>query len=85
MLCALFLIDMLGRKKALISGISLQLFAMLYMAIFLLIDTSVGKESAPQSASEKAAAKGAIGMIYVSGFGWVLGWNSIEYLVSSQP
>jgi hypothetical protein len=57
---------------------------MLYMAIFLVIDTTVGDEDSPQSPSEKAAAKGAIGMIYISGFGWALGWNSIQYLINSE-
>ena len=54
------------------------------MAIFLVIDTTVGNEDSPQSPSEKAAAKGAIVMIYISGFGWALGWNSIQYLINSE-
>lgn len=83
MICAFFLIDFLGRKKALLSGITLQFIAMLYMAIFLLIDTGIADE-APQSSSQRAAAKGAITMIYVSGFGWALGWNSIQYLINSE-
>jgi len=27
---------------------------------------------------------GAIVMIYFSGFGWALGWNSIQYLINSE-
>lgn len=80
LICALFLIDYIGRKRSLMSGITLQFIAMLYMAIFLVVDTSVGDENAPQSSSQKAAAKGALVMIYVSGFGWALGWNSIQYV-----
>lgn len=76
LLCAFFLIDFIGRKRALSTGITLQFLSMLYMAIFLLIDKNVGDHSAPQSASEKRAAMGAIVMIYVSGFGWALGWVS---------
>ena len=77
LICALFLIDYIGRKRSLMIGISLQFVAMLYMAIFLVIDAGVG-DSAPQSASDKAAGKGAITMIYISGFGWAMGWNSIQ-------
>ncbi|KAJ4360273.1 uncharacterized protein N0V89_000833 [Didymosphaeria variabile] len=84
LLCAFVLIDYIGRKRALSSGITLQLIAMLYMAIFLFIDNSVGDADAPQSASMKGAAKGAIFFIYVSGFGWALGWNSIQYLINSE-
>lgn len=84
LLCAIFLIDWIGRKRALMSGITLQFLAMLYMALFLVIDTSVGNEDVPQTSSQKSAAKGAIAMIYVSGFGWALGWNSIQYLINSE-
>lgn len=84
LLCAVFLIDWIGRKRALMSGITLQFIAMLYMALFLVIDTDVGEEGATQSPSQESAAKGAIAMIYVSGFGWALGWNSIQYLINSE-
>jgi sugar porter (SP) family MFS transporter len=82
-LCAFFLIDWIGRKRALSSGISLQLFSMLYMAIFLFIDRDVD-ETNVQTPSQKRAATGAIVMIYFSGFGWALGWNSIQYLINSE-
>jgi MFS family permease len=84
LICALLLIDLIGRKRSLSIGISLQLVAMLYMAIFLLIDTGVSDKSHPQTSSQKHAAMGAIVMIYFSGFGWALGWNSIQYLINSE-
>lgn len=65
------------------TGITLQFLAMLYMAIFLLIDTNVD-DPETQSKSEKHAATGAIVMIYLSGFGWAMGWNSIQYLINSE-
>lgn len=84
MLCALFLIDFFGRKRALSTGIIIQFLAMLYMAIFLLIDNRIADKSVPQTSSQKHAAVGAIAMIYFSGFGWALGWNSIQYLINSE-
>lgn len=53
------------------SGVSLRLFAMLFMAIFLVIDRTVADEDAPQSTSQRSAALGAIVMLYISGFGWL--------------
>jgi len=83
LLCAFFLIDFVGRKRSLTIGISLQLVAMLYMAVFLLVDTNVDDVDT-QTLSEKNAATGAIVMIYLSGFGWAMGWNSIQYLINSE-
>ncbi|KAF1993720.1 MFS quinate transporter-like protein [Amniculicola lignicola CBS 123094] len=86
MICAFFLIDYIGRKRALSTGITLQLLSMLYMAIFLLVDTNIksGDPEASQTPSQKRAAMGAIVMIYFSGFGWALGWNSVQYLINSE-
>ncbi|KAK4507766.1 hypothetical protein PRZ48_001501 [Zasmidium cellare] len=83
LICALFLIDFVGRKRSLMTGITLQFVSMLYMAIFLFIDTNVENPDS-QTKSEKSAATGAIVMIYLSGFGWAMGWNSIQYLINSE-
>ncbi|KAF7196455.1 putative quinate permease [Pseudocercospora fuligena] len=83
LLCAIFLIDFVGRKRSLMIGITLQFIAMLYMAGFLLADTNVDEVDG-QTGSEKRAATGAIVMIYLSGFGWAMGWNSIQYLINSE-
>jgi len=71
MLCAFFLIDYIGRKRSLMIGITCQLIAMLYMAIFLIMDTGIGEEGYVPSGSVKSAATCAIVMIYISGFGYV--------------
>ncbi|KAF2715633.1 MFS quinate transporter-like protein [Pleomassaria siparia CBS 279.74] len=84
MLCAFVLIDLIGRKRALSTGITIQFLAMMYMAIFLLVDNKVSDKTIPQTSSQKHAAMGAIVMIYFSGFGWALGWNSIQYLINSE-
>nr|POE90682.1 quinate permease [Quercus suber] len=64
-ICALFLVDFIGRKRSLMSGITIQFFAMLYMALFLVIDTSVADEDATQSPSQRRAATAAIVAIYL--------------------
>ncbi|KAF2432940.1 MFS quinate transporter-like protein [Tothia fuscella] len=83
-ICATFLIDVIGRKRSLYIGITLQGLSMLYMALFLVIDQTVGDKTIVQSPSQKRAATGAIVMIYLSGFGWAMGWNSIQYLLNSE-
>ncbi|ENH67959.1 Putative quinate permease [Fusarium oxysporum f. sp. cubense race 1] len=74
--CALFLVDVIGRKRALIGGIALQALAMIYVGSFL---TAV-----PEPHSSSAAARGAMAMIYISGIGWALGWNTMSYILTAE-
>lgn len=83
--CALFLVDVIGRKRALLIGIALQTISMIYVAAFLTAIPELGVVDGfvlPQS--QKAASTGAIAMIYISGFGWALGWNSMIYLLTAE-
>lgn len=83
--CALFLVDVIGRKRSLLIGITLQAVAMIYVAGFLTAIPELGVvEGFVLPASQKAASRGAIAMIYVSGFGWALGWNSMQYLLTAE-
>ncbi|OAA59368.1 General substrate transporter [Cordyceps fumosorosea ARSEF 2679] len=74
--CALFLIEVIGRKRALVGGIALQAIAMAYIAAFL---TAV-----PHPTGSSAAARAAMAMIYVSGIGWSLGFNTISYVLTAE-
>lgn len=83
-ICALFLVDTLGRKRALIIGIVLQTIAMFYVAIFLNIVPIANNPDFSPSPTQSRASTGAIAMIYISGAGWALGWNTGQYLLSSE-
>lgn len=60
--CAFVLVDWIGRKRSLLSGMTLQFIAMLYMGIFLTVDSGVGAKDAVQTASQRHAGTGAIVM-----------------------
>ncbi|KAI9929505.1 hypothetical protein ASPWEDRAFT_109881 [Aspergillus wentii DTO 134E9] len=83
--CALFLVDVIGRKRALLLGITLQAISMIYIAGFL---SSVPKMGVDDSfvlpEAKQGASRGAIAMIYISGVGWALGWNSMQYLLTAE-
>jgi len=83
LICAFFLVDFIGRKRALCTGIIVQFISVLYIANYLTAtpEIAVGKV---QSAAVKHAGTGAIVMIYFSGVGWALGWNSIQYLIGAE-
>jgi hypothetical protein len=83
--CALFLVDVIGRKRSLLAGISLQAIAMIYVAGFLTAVPELGTvDGYVLPASKVPASRGAIAMIYVSGAGWALGWNSMQYLLTAE-
>ncbi|PHH71022.1 hypothetical protein CDD83_5292 [Cordyceps sp. RAO-2017] len=85
LLCALFLVDVIGRKRALLSGITLQAVSIIYVAAFLTAVPQLGVDDdfvLPED--RKPASRGAIAMIYISGCGWALGWNSMQYLLTAE-
>jgi len=84
-ICAIFLVDVIGRKRSLLIGITLQAISMIYIAAFLTAVPKLGtvaKFVLPKS--QKGAGTGAIVMIYISGVGWALGWNSMQYLLTAE-
>ncbi|KAJ6133219.1 hypothetical protein N7471_008434 [Penicillium samsonianum] len=83
-ICALFLVDMAGRKRSLIIGIVLQSIAMFYIAIFLNLVPIAENPHFVATKSQNQASTAAIAFIYISGVGWALGWNSGQYLLSSE-
>ncbi|KAJ5773751.1 Major facilitator superfamily domain general substrate transporter [Penicillium paradoxum] len=84
-ICALFLVDVIGRKRALLIGITLQAISMVYIASFLTSVPQMGViDSFVLPDNKKGASRGAIAMIYLSGFGWALGWNSMQYLLTAE-
>ncbi|KAK9384277.1 general substrate transporter [Lipomyces mesembrius] len=83
-LCAFFLIDFFGRRRSLYCGIILQTVSVCYIAIYLGVVPASDLANATVSPSAKRAGIGAIAAIYISGFGWAMGWNSFQYLVNAE-
>ncbi|KAI5962136.1 uncharacterized protein KGF55_003212 [Candida pseudojiufengensis] len=83
-LSAFFVIDILGRKKALYIGISGQLCCMLYYAIFLTIVPQAADDGAVITGAAKRASTGALAAIFLSGTFWTVGFNSIQYLIGGE-
>lgn len=81
---AFFLIDFLGRRKALYIGIMIQLVSILYFAIFLTAVPQAAHEDAVLTTSQNHASKAAMAALYISGMGWTMGFNSVQYLLGSE-
>jgi MFS family permease len=80
-LCAVLLIDHLGRKRSLLAGIMVQQIAFMYIAVFLTVESFSTDEN---SNSLKGAAIGAVISMYFVGIGWAMGWNSIQYVINAE-
>ncbi|KAE8366025.1 general substrate transporter [Aspergillus caelatus] len=84
-ICALFLVDVIGRKRSLLIGITFQAISMIYVAGFLTSVPEMGTvDDFVLPADKLGPSRGAIAMIYISGFGWALGWNSMQYLLTAE-
>lgn len=81
---AFFIIDFLGRKKALYTGITLQMMCLLYFALFLTIVPEAADDDYVMHGSQARASKGALAALFLSGVGWTVGFNSIQYLLGSE-
>ncbi|KAH7385121.1 putative quinate permease [Cadophora sp. MPI-SDFR-AT-0126] len=82
-ICALFLVDVIGRKRSLGIGITLQAVSMCFIAAYLTAVPEL-KDGEVFTKSQKQASTAAIVMIYISGFGWAMGWNSMQYLLNAE-
>ncbi|RWA03954.1 hypothetical protein EKO27_g11151 [Xylaria grammica] len=83
--CALFLVDVIGRKRALLIGITLQAISVIYIAGFLTATPELGTVDGYELPHYKVGpSRGAIAMIFISGVGWALGWNSMQYLLTAE-
>jgi MFS family permease len=75
--CALFLVDIIGRKRSLFIGITLQAVSMVYVASYLTAVPDLDDENKVFTTSERHAGTGAIVMIYLSGAGWAIGLSCL--------
>ncbi|KAH3663362.1 hypothetical protein OGAPHI_005352 [Ogataea philodendri] len=83
-LSAFFLIDFIGRKRSLYGGITIQLISSLYFAIYMSIVPQAADDDPHLTPSQLRAGQGALASIFFNGIGWVMGWNSIQYLFNSE-
>lgn len=83
-ICALLLVDVIGRKRSLLLGITIQSISMVYIAAYLTAVPGITDAKYQTTPIEARAGTGAIAMIYLSGVGWALGWNSMQYLLTAE-
>jgi sugar porter (SP) family MFS transporter len=81
---ALFVVDFIGRRRSLITGICLQIVTLTYVGGYLGGTKDMTANQIVHSSAASHAATGAIVAIYFHAVGWSIGWFSIPYLIGSE-
>ncbi|CAO1627748.1 unnamed protein product [Sympodiomycopsis kandeliae] len=76
---AFFIVDLLGRKFAVMAGLTIQAISALYLCLYLKFHYS-SDTPATETPSAKRLADVGIFFIFLSGFAWAIGVNSVQYL-----
>ncbi|KAL4898358.1 general substrate transporter [Aspergillus ambiguus] len=81
---ALFIVDIVGRRRSLMTGICLQLITLIYVGAYLGVTRNMTADHIRNTTSASRASTGAIVAIYTHAVAWSIGWFSIPYLVGSE-
>ena len=81
---ALFIVDFVGRRRSLMTGITLQLITLIYISGFLGSTRHMSTEYISSTPHVSRASTGAIVAIYLHAVAWSIGWFSIPYLIGSE-
>ncbi|KAH7031697.1 general substrate transporter [Microdochium trichocladiopsis] len=84
LLFSIFVIDFIGRRRSLMTGIVLQIVTLAFVGAYLRATTGMSVAVIEASASAMAASRAAIVAIYIHALAWSIGWFSIPYLVSAE-
>ena len=75
---SLFLIDLVGRRKSLLVGVSVQIICHSYLAGYLKIYQTHHDDMS------KGSADAALAFVYIHAFGWAIGLYSLPYLFGAE-
>jgi hypothetical protein len=81
---SVFVIDFIGRRRSLMTGITMQILTLSFVGAYLKITNGWSVEEIEASPSAMAASRAAIAAIYIHAIAWSIGWFSIPYLVSAE-
>lgn len=82
LVAAFFLVDLLGRKTAVMMGLTIQAISCLYLAIYLKYHYNT--VAATETKAQKMMADVGIFFIFLSGVAWAIGVNSVQYLSQTE-
>lgn len=84
LLCGILVIDFIGRRRSLLTGIMLQILTLAFLAVYLGVTNGRSASSIANDPSASAASIASIVAIYLHAVAWSIGWFGIPYLVSAE-
>lgn len=81
---ALFVVDFIGRRRSLLTGIILQIVTLAYVGGYLGATKGFSADRISSDPQISRASTGAIVAIYLHAVAWSIGWFSIPYLIGSE-
>ncbi|KAH7122071.1 general substrate transporter [Dactylonectria estremocensis] len=84
LLFSIFVIDFIGRRRSLMTGIVMQIMTLAYVGGYLGATNGWSVERIESTPSAMAASRTAVAAIYIHAVAWSIGWFSIPYLVTAE-
>ncbi|OJK01722.1 hypothetical protein ASPACDRAFT_51486 [Aspergillus aculeatus ATCC 16872] len=81
---SLLVIDFIGRRRSLMTGITLQTTTLVYLACYLGIARTMTAAHIANTPSVSRASTGAVAAIFIHGVGWNIGWHGMPYLIGAE-
>lgn len=81
---AFFVIDFIGRRRSLITGVTMQIVTLTVVGAYLGVTNNKSAAEIEASASLRSASRLAIVAIYLHAVAWSVGWFSLPYLLSAE-
>ncbi|RAL14665.1 general substrate transporter [Aspergillus homomorphus CBS 101889] len=81
---SLLVIDFIGRRRSLMTGITLQITTLVYLACYLGIASTMTAAHIAETPSVSQASTAAVAAIFIHGVGWNIGWYGMPYLIGAE-
>jgi sugar porter (SP) family MFS transporter len=84
MLFGIFVVDFIGRRRSLITGICLQITTLVFVGAYLGVTKDMTAEHINNTPSASHASTAAIVAIYLHAVAWSISWFSIPYILGPE-
>ncbi|KAL4876985.1 hypothetical protein BJY04DRAFT_231142 [Aspergillus karnatakaensis] len=81
---AVVIVDFVGRRRSLLTGITLQILTLAFVGAYLGATKNMTTDEITASPNAERASTAAIVAIYLHAVAWSIGWFSIPYLIGPE-